>query len=890
MGTTPELRIFRRDFLGLILWPALLILNVGVRAWAATPGIVNISSYLSPIDNTDQPFSVYVPVGFDPGAKHPCVIYLHGFGGRLSTTVTTAQKAWADSKQWLIATADGRGSVNYDHAGERDVLQVRNALITQFGADALRIYLQGFSMGGHGTYRLAVRFPDLFAAANPLSGWTDFMQFYPQYYEQASSPKLPDYLDPTRSPLLQHTAALPQAENGLAVAWRIYYRTGDTVNPPSNALQMIDAFNALGHTQVQVISQPGGHGAEALENAYPFFEGKAVNPNPESVAYTTSRLRHDGAFWIQVDAFTDREQPGRIQAQIMPIEGRLAVSASNVERFTLSPSSALIAPGTQIQVSVNGQEAFLGAWTSPLAVRKNRDADGFANGWTTAVPPAPSAETFIKSNTQEGPMDEATLGGFTVVYGTSGSTQQTADNLKDAQLFCGQWNARMILRWTSGTVNDGWWVPPYTFAAGSFINSAQAIMPVSDAAAAGMDLSAQNLILFGDPGSNTLIDDLRTSAALPLELDPGGGSVTVGGRTYSGPSIRWAFVHPRPDAPGKLALVSKGFLSSLPELNWSPFDLGKDSEQWPWLLPDYVIWDTDRASSGIFNEGSQYTYFPERYLEAGFFTATWRVDSVAPKVRASFTGPVDPNASDTFLGPGNFLIEATDGAGNSGIDSIEYRINDGPWQSYVGPVPYDQKGSVSFEYRASDRGLSYLYGPDPSTGKIRSTQTLNNTSPIGRMEITVTGSEIGMQQIRVKRFRGRLQRPEGRKQPGDRIRVIMQVGEGIFTGDLEGTTLALTLGTLNLGPFTLDTRGKFEGASGADRARGRVRLRKGKGQVRLLLRNVDLESALGIPADALSGPRSAALTLSVNSSPAASTTLVFDLTRAAPQRPGRLRD
>jgi predicted peptidase len=43
--------------------------------------------------------------------------------------------------------------------------------LAEFHTDADRVYLTGLSMGGHGTWYLAYRYPDVFAAAVPICGW-----------------------------------------------------------------------------------------------------------------------------------------------------------------------------------------------------------------------------------------------------------------------------------------------------------------------------------------------------------------------------------------------------------------------------------------------------------------------------------------------------------------------------------------------------------------------------------------------------------------------------------------------------------------------------------------------------------------------------------------------
>jgi pimeloyl-ACP methyl ester carboxylesterase len=64
-----------------------------------------------------------------------------------------------------------RGNSMYHEAGESDFWQIIDLVKKQFEIDEDRMYLSGFSMGGGGTWNLAGRRPDLWAAVSPASGF-----------------------------------------------------------------------------------------------------------------------------------------------------------------------------------------------------------------------------------------------------------------------------------------------------------------------------------------------------------------------------------------------------------------------------------------------------------------------------------------------------------------------------------------------------------------------------------------------------------------------------------------------------------------------------------------------------------------------------------------------
>jgi len=204
------------------------------------------------------------------------VIHLHGYGGRASSSFNSFQRSWADSHGWILVNADGRREwSNYDHVGELDLYDVIADLKARgYNVDDDRLYLTGCSMGGHGSYREAFRHPDRWAAIAPGAGWTDYRNFFPQYYEHAGNigrasyfqapwpfNRLdPYYVDPAREPILETASSLWQVENANRLPLYIMYDSGDNTNPTMNATNVIDKMIEFGYSDhLQVTAGTGGH-------------------------------------------------------------------------------------------------------------------------------------------------------------------------------------------------------------------------------------------------------------------------------------------------------------------------------------------------------------------------------------------------------------------------------------------------------------------------------------------------------------------------------------------------------------------------------------------------------------------------------------------------------
>ncbi|MFF1304831.1 OmpL47-type beta-barrel domain-containing protein, partial [Streptomyces sp. NPDC058307] len=77
-------------------------------------------------------------------------------------------------------------------------------------------------------------------------------------------------------------------------------------------------------------------------------------------------------------------------------------------------------------------------------------------------------------------------------------------------------------------------------------------------------------------------------------------------------------------------------------------------------------------------------------------------DTTAPTTGAQVTGT--QNAQGQYVGSASVALTATDEAGGSGVDRVEYAIGDtGAWQPYTAPVVVDQVGSHTVRYRAVDK-------------------------------------------------------------------------------------------------------------------------------------------------------------------------------------------
>ena len=132
-------------------------------------------AYRSAVDQTLQPYRLFVPESYNASKATPLLMALHGMGGDENSLFDSYDngllKREAERVGFIVACPKGRDSASmYRGSAEQDVLDVMADVQHNYKVDAARIYLMGHSMGAYGTWSIAMNHPDLFAALGPISG------------------------------------------------------------------------------------------------------------------------------------------------------------------------------------------------------------------------------------------------------------------------------------------------------------------------------------------------------------------------------------------------------------------------------------------------------------------------------------------------------------------------------------------------------------------------------------------------------------------------------------------------------------------------------------------------------------------------------------------------
>ncbi|MDR3698607.1 MAG: prolyl oligopeptidase family serine peptidase [Candidatus Sulfopaludibacter sp.] len=131
-------------------------------------------AYRSSVDQQLQPYRLFIPESYDGSKPVPLVVALHGMGGDENSMFDSyggTLKREAARVGFAVVCPKGRDTASmYRGAAEQDVMAVLAEVRRDYQIDGQRIYLMGHSMGGFGTWSVAMDHPDVFAALGPISG------------------------------------------------------------------------------------------------------------------------------------------------------------------------------------------------------------------------------------------------------------------------------------------------------------------------------------------------------------------------------------------------------------------------------------------------------------------------------------------------------------------------------------------------------------------------------------------------------------------------------------------------------------------------------------------------------------------------------------------------
>src|SRR5688572_3517557 len=125
------------------------------------------------------PYQVYVPSAYSSSSQRwPVMLFLHGAGergadGLLQTAVGLPNAIRRDPSRYpaIIIIPQAPPDSTWLGTPADFAIAALDQTLAEFRTDADRVYLTGLSLGGNGTWNLAYKYPDRFAAIAPVCGF-----------------------------------------------------------------------------------------------------------------------------------------------------------------------------------------------------------------------------------------------------------------------------------------------------------------------------------------------------------------------------------------------------------------------------------------------------------------------------------------------------------------------------------------------------------------------------------------------------------------------------------------------------------------------------------------------------------------------------------------------
>ena len=331
---------------------------------------------------------------------------------------------------------------------------------------------------------------------------------------------------------------------------------------------------------MHVIGAKAGHrytpeAKEELNRRIDSIVNVGRDPVPVKVRFATWTLRYNRSFWIQVDGLDRHWEEARVDADLFGRDGLgPEVITKNVSALTLTMPPGHYPPDLTFKPSmtIDGEKVDPSgglsdrSWTAHFRKVNShwQPADSDVNG------------ALRKRHGLQGPIDDAFMDSFLMVRPSGPALNEKVGRWAGAEMQHAIDHWRRQFRGEARVKDD---------------------KDVTEA-----DIVAHNLILWGDPGSNSLL--AKIVGKLPVHWDK--DAVRVGSKAFGAGHHVPVLIYPNPLNPKKYVVLNSGF-------TFREYDYLNNARQVP-KLPDFAVIDIDVPVSAR---------SPGGVMTAGFFTEEW---------------------------------------------------------------------------------------------------------------------------------------------------------------------------------------------------------------------------------------------------------------------------
>ena len=548
-------------------------LIAGRAPWTTATGLV-VRGYLSKIDRSVQPYGLVIPAPFTPDRKWRLDTWFHGRGETLSEVNFLVDRQRTPGEftpsNAIVVHLYGRYCNANKFAGEVDLFEALEAVKSQYPIDENRIVIRGFSMGGAAAWHIGAHFAGDWAAIAPGAGFSETADFLKVFQNEAVRPT---WWEQKLYHMYDATDYAANLYNCPTVAY-----SGEVDRQMQAARMMEKALDSEGMTLKHVIGPGTAHkyhpdSKVEINRIVDALVERGRDPYPRKVRFTTWTLKYNRMKWVTIDAMDQHWERARLDAEITG-DAALQVKTSNVNAFTLSfgPAGTPFGFDSKPVVTINGQKVTAsgpstdGSWLASFRKTGEKWSTGLLEGGLR------------KKHGLQGPIDDAFMNGFVFVK-PSGTPAVPA-----------------MAKWVQAEENHAIKEWRRQFRGEAQIRD--------DSSISEDDIANNNLVLWGDPGSNKVL--ARIIEKLPLQWSA--NEVVIGSVRYPANTHVPVLIYPNPLNPSKYVVLNSGF-------TFREYDYLNNARQIA-KLPDWAIVDTTIPPDDR---------WPGKIAAAGFFGEKWEL-------------------------------------------------------------------------------------------------------------------------------------------------------------------------------------------------------------------------------------------------------------------------
>jgi pimeloyl-ACP methyl ester carboxylesterase len=546
----------------------------GKPSWTNASGLV-VRGYISNIDRSVQPYGLVVPPSYSasPERLRRLDVWFHGRDEKLTELkfLTDRQRSGGEfvPVDAFVLHLYGRYCNANKFAGEIDLFEALADVKQRYRIDDDRIVVRGFSMGGAACWQFAVHYPGEWAAAAPGAGFAETKEFLRVFQNEPVAPQ------PWEQKLWRWYDCPEYAVNLFNLPVVAY--SGEIDRQKQAADVMAEALQGEGIQLTHVIGPKTGHSyhpeaKREINQRIDALANKGRDPLPRFVKFATHTLRYNKSHWITLHALEQHWEQARIDAEITPkgIHG----TTKNIAALTFDIAPGLAPFSRPPEIEIDGQTLRGAALHSDRSWRGHlRKQDG---RWSFAG--SKHADGLAKRPGLQGPIDDAFMDSFIMVLPTGSAQSEAVSKWVEHE------SRHAIEHWRK-----------------LFRGEARVM---KDTELTTNEIASANLILWGDPASNSVLD--RIADELPIKWNKDG--LQFGGKSYVADKNVAALIYPNPLNPNRYVVLNSGF-------TFREYDYLNNARQVA-KLPDYAIIDITVPPN---------SRYPGKIADAGFFDEKWRI-------------------------------------------------------------------------------------------------------------------------------------------------------------------------------------------------------------------------------------------------------------------------